>query len=150
MLYMSTLCWFQGHQLHLVFMSFQPLFNLEELLRFSVCFLNMIILKSLDQVCLFVCFVFLQNDLTQMLSSLLIICFGLRTFVKISASQFVSFSSKSITSGGTRCPFSHLVKMLSFWSFGSGGVHQVPPQYNCSYSFAVRNNCGDFHIVVQW
>lgn len=51
--FMSTLCWFR-YQLHLVFMSFQPLFNLEELLRFSVCFLNMIILKSLDQVC-FVC-----------------------------------------------------------------------------------------------
>ena len=81
-------------------------FNLEELLRFSVCFSNMIILKSLDQV------FFLQNDLTQILFSLPIICFRLCTFVKISASQFVSFSSKSITLGGTGCSFSHLLKML--------------------------------------
>lgn len=80
-------------------------FNLEELLRLSVCFLNMIILKSLDQV-------FLQNDVTQILFSLLIICFRLCIFVKISASQLVSFSSKSITSGGTGCSFSHLLKML--------------------------------------
>ena len=111
-------------------------FNLEELLRLSVCFLNMIILKSLDQV-------FLQNDVTQILFSL-IICFRLCIFVKISASQFVSFSSKSITLGGTGCSFSHLLKMLPLITWLKRCASSSP-QYNCCYFCAIRNHCGDFH-----
>lgn len=80
--FMSTLCWFQGHQLHLVFMSLSASFNLEELLQIFCMFLEHDNFEKFRPG-LFVClFVFLQNDLTQMLSSLLIYLFQVTLFVR--------------------------------------------------------------------